>query len=94
VLGGILRDGVASGALQPVKGERLPRALRADLKRIATDPHFLGVPEPVMARGLTAWVQLFGVVSFELFGRLEQVVDDTDAFFDHQMRTMAALVGI
>ena len=34
-----------------------------------------GVPATVMARGLIAWTELFGAVSFELFGRLDNVID-------------------
>jgi len=52
------------------------------------------VPPPVLARGLGAWIQLFGAVSFELFGQLATVVDDPRAFFDHQMRAQARYVGI
>jgi AcrR family transcriptional regulator len=94
VLGGILRDGVATGLLHSQPGERLPRVLRADLKRITADPRFAGVPEPVMARGMIAWIQLFGAVSFEMFGRMHQVVAETDAFFEYQMRTMATQLGL
>jgi AcrR family transcriptional regulator len=94
VLGAILRDGVDAGTLGARPGERLPRALRADLRRLLSDPRFAGVPEPVMARGMTAWLHLFGVLSFELFGQLNRVIEDRDTFFDQQMRAMAALVGL
>jgi hypothetical protein len=85
---------VDAGTLGARPGERLPRALRADLRRLLSDPRFAGVPEPVMARGMTAWLHLFGVLSFELFGQLNRVIEDRDTFFDQQMRAMAALVGL
>jgi AcrR family transcriptional regulator len=94
VLVAILRDGVAAGTLQPHPNERLPRSLRADLKRVLADPRFAGVPEPVLARGLTAWLHLFGVLSFELFGQLNNVIEEHDTFFDHELRAMATLVGL
>jgi AcrR family transcriptional regulator len=44
-----------------------------------------GVPAPLIQRGLMTWAGLFGVVSFELYGQLHQVVGeppaDRDAFF-------------
>jgi AcrR family transcriptional regulator len=94
VLGRILRDGVASGQLAPRPGERLPKGVRADLKRMrGTEP--FDVPEPVLARGLAVWIHLFGAVSFEVFGQLNTVIDeDREAFFELEMRRMAELLGV
>jgi AcrR family transcriptional regulator len=94
VLAAILRDGVASGVLRVVPGERLPRSVRADLHRLAGDPRFAGVPEPIFARGFAAWVQLFGLISFELFGQFNNVITDRDAFFELQVRTAARALGL
>jgi hypothetical protein len=33
-------------------------------------------------------------VSFELFGRLENVIFDRDAWFEHQVTAMARFVGL
>jgi AcrR family transcriptional regulator len=93
VLGGILRDGTASGALSPRPGERLPKPVRADIVRLR-DEAFPGVPESALARGMTGWVQLFGSVSFELFGQYNNVVDHRREFFEYQMRAMAGYIGI
>jgi len=38
-----------------------------------------------IAVGMGVWAQLFGLTSLELFGHLETVVFDRDAFFDHQL---------
>lgn len=52
------------------------------------------VPDALMARGLTAWLALFGAVSMELFGHLHNVVADSPSvrkrFFDQEMRNLAA----
>jgi hypothetical protein len=44
-----------------------------------------GVPAPLVQRALMVWTNLFGVISFELFGQLHNVVAesraDRDAFF-------------
>ena len=52
------------------------------------------VPDAVTARALSAWVTLFGLVSFELFGQLNTVVQHRDDFFAYQMRAQATFVGI
>jgi len=93
VLAEILADGVRSGSVAVRPGERLPKAVRADLRRLRTSA-FPDVPEPLLGRGLIAWTALFGAVSFELFGHYHNVVDDYGAFFEHQMRALATFVGI
>jgi AcrR family transcriptional regulator len=91
-LAAILRDGVERGVL--TAADRLPRAVRADLERIGTFPGFESIPAAVLARGMTAWAQLFGALSFELFGRLTNGVTDFDAYFDHQLKAMAGYLGL
>lgn len=94
VFGAILRDAQAAGMLPDDDGGAiLPPGLRAEVaeaaKLVAPD---LG--EAAMARGLIAWTELFGALSFELFGRLNNVIDHRDEWFDHQARAMAAFAGI
>jgi AcrR family transcriptional regulator len=90
----ILRDGTAGGMVVSTARERLPKAVRADLKRLAADPDFGGIPEPVFARAIGAWAQLFGLISFELFGRLVGAIDDYDAYFDYQVGQLAHQLGL
>jgi AcrR family transcriptional regulator len=88
-----LVDGVAAGAIDVDDRRPIPRAVRADLVALRREAA-PGVPEAVLARGLLVWTQLFGAVSFELFGHLNNVIHDYDAFFDHQVsRAGAFLVG-
>ena len=89
----ILRDGVARGEVD-VPADRLAKAVRNDLQTVAVLAGFHGVPLPLLARGMTAWAQLFGALSFELFGRLTGAVTDYEAYFDHQLRAMAEFMGI
>jgi AcrR family transcriptional regulator len=93
VLGRLLRDGVASGRLAPRPAERLPRQVRADMRQLRGVEPF-DVPEAILARGISAWVHLFGTVSFEVFGQFNTVIEDRDVFFDHQMRQVADQLGI
>jgi AcrR family transcriptional regulator len=96
VLAGILTDGYASGTVTgpgfaPSGAE--PEAVRADLAR-TRDGIAPGLPEELLHAGLTSWLQLFGVVSFELFGQFNNVIDARAEFFDQQMELMADLMGI
>jgi hypothetical protein len=56
------------------------------------------VPAPLVHRALMAWTGLFGLVSFELYGQLHEVVGenpgDRDAFFVECVRRWIHLVGI
>jgi AcrR family transcriptional regulator len=47
------------------------------------------IPPDALAAGVGAWAQLVGLVTFELFGHLNNVIDDRDTFFDHSMRRIA-----
>ncbi|MET7278759.1 TetR/AcrR family transcriptional regulator [Kribbella sp. NPDC005582] len=53
-----------------------------------------GVPRPLLLRMVIAWTQLFGMISFELFGQLVGSMDPADDFFKETSRQMAAYVGI
>jgi len=85
---GALSDAVAEGQVDVEAGPPMARVVRADLAglRRQVAP---GVPDEVLARGLLVWTELFGMISFELFGHLHNVIHDYDAFFDHQMRRAA-----
>ncbi|MEU0559159.1 TetR/AcrR family transcriptional regulator [Dactylosporangium sp. NPDC006015] len=93
VLGTIIQDAAVARRLPPGPPEPVPDAVAEDVRRagavIAPD-----VPDAVTARALSAWVTLFGLVSFEVFGQLNNVVGHRDEFFEHQMRAQAGFVGI
>jgi len=94
VMTAILRDAVERGVVAPLPHERLPAATRADLEGVVATPGFEGVPPALMARGMHAWACLFGLVSFELFGRLTNAVHDYDAWFDYQLRLLTRELGL
>jgi AcrR family transcriptional regulator len=59
----------------------------------AVEP-LVGLPPEVVANGIIAWVELFGFVSFELFGHLVGSVDDGDTFFRVVCERVAGTIGI
>jgi AcrR family transcriptional regulator len=94
VMTAILRDGLERGVLAPAAHERLPAPTRSDLEGIIEVPGFEGVTPAVLARGMGVWAALFGLVSFELFGRLTNAVHDYDAWFDYQLRLLTRDLGL
>ena len=72
---------------------RLGDAVRADLSRARGDiaPE---LPDELMLAGITGWVQLFGMVSFELSGQFNNVIEARAEFFGLQMEVMADLIGL
>ncbi|MEV4509861.1 TetR/AcrR family transcriptional regulator [Dactylosporangium sp. NPDC049525] len=93
VLGTIIQDAAVTRRVRHDPAEVPPAEVVEDVRRagavIAPD-----VPDAVTARALSAWVTLFGMVSFELFGQLNAVVEHRDEFFAYQMRAQARFVGI
>ena len=61
--------------------------------RTLVDLAFPDVPEDVAVRAVAAWTQLFGMISFELFGHFHNVIDDVDPVFDRTLLEMGRLVG-
>ena len=53
-----------------------------------------GVPEPVVVRVLIAWTQLFGMISFELFGQFVGSADPADEFFSYAIEQMIAYIPV
>ncbi|MGP3988303.1 TetR/AcrR family transcriptional regulator [Streptomyces sp. 3N207] len=90
----VLRDAHASGALrEPGRSAAAPDVVLKDTERLVGE---LGVrlPAAVAAEAVAAWSQLFGLVSFELFGQFTNVVAARDAFFDHAVERLADQVGL
>ena len=80
----LLHDGIECDAITNTGGV-VPGTVRKDLIGLNS---FSGVdiPAAVMLRGLAAWTQLFGHVSFELFGQFTNLINDRDSFFEVQMK--------
>ncbi|MEV0676177.1 TetR/AcrR family transcriptional regulator [Actinosynnema sp. NPDC050436] len=57
---------------------------------------FLGldIGDDLLARGFLAFSALFGVISFELHGQYVGSLTDCRAHFDHQLGSLASLLGI
>jgi AcrR family transcriptional regulator len=81
----LLAHGVATGAIADDDRIETSRVVRQDLARLRALAAE-GVPDTILSRGMLVWTQLFGSISYELFGHLHRVITDYDAFFELQIR--------
>ena len=52
------------------------------------------VPPDMLVRAVIAWTQLFGMISFELFGQFVGSFEPADGLFGHAAQQLAAFVGL
>ena len=93
---GIVHDAVVDGRMATdavPEAPRLSRAtkqafatLRIELELDASDARMLAV--------MNAWTQLFGLVSFEVFGQTRGLIDDHEAFTRESATAMAMRIGL
>ncbi|MGW7683368.1 TetR/AcrR family transcriptional regulator [Kribbella sp. NPDC054772] len=90
---GLLQKAQASGRLVVPDDAPAPSGVLAEqthvLVALAPD-----VPPAILLRTMIVWTQLFGMISFELFGQLVGSMDPADEFFASTTRQMAAFVGL
>jgi AcrR family transcriptional regulator len=92
--GQVVSDAYRAGALAPpAHTPPAPESFAADAARLR-DSVLAGVPDDVAARTLAAWAELFGLLSFELFGQFENVVTNRDAFFEHAASGLGRMIGL
>ena len=70
---------------------RVPLAFAAILEDAVASA---SVPADMLVRATIAWTQLFGMISFELFGQFVGSFEPADAFFDHAVAQLAAFIGL
>ena len=90
----LLIDVLKNADLRPLpEGRPLPKTLRQQTRRLASELG-LDLPDLTLTRLLVAWTQLFGMLSFELFGQYVGSADPADAFFAHTLQEMADFLGL
>jgi AcrR family transcriptional regulator len=97
VVAAIVVDGSQSGLLAPartsVKFPPIPAPLSAELESVSVEAG-VGADADLVARVFIAVIEIFGALNFELFGQLNNTIDERHAWFDLQARVMADLVGL
>ncbi|MFI0943435.1 TetR/AcrR family transcriptional regulator [Streptomyces sp. NPDC021020] len=89
----VVRDAHAAGLLGEPVGRPLAGPVAADARRLAAElaPE---LPTAVVAALVAVWAQLFGIVSFELFGQFNRVVEARGPFFEQAAAALGAQVGL
>jgi AcrR family transcriptional regulator len=95
VMGGILTDAEAGiGGVDTQNREEPPPAKLARQVASVAEAIAPGVDDGVLTRALIAWTQLFGMISFELFGQFVGALEPADPFFGYTVERMADYVGL
>jgi AcrR family transcriptional regulator len=101
VLGQLVRDSWAIQSASPAGGTGRASALREHISTVLAAQAAIvagaiapGVPEPLIVRVLIAWTQLFGMISFELFGQFVGSADPADDFFGYAIEQMIAYIPV
>src|ERR1700722_12914757 len=97
IVGAILRDGHKYGVLVPARLPAefppVPGPLGAELDVISAGLA-AEADAGLTARAIIAVVEIFGALNFELFGQLNNAINERSAWFDLQARVMAGLIGL
>ncbi|GAB3856561.1 TetR/AcrR family transcriptional regulator [Nocardioides maradonensis] len=90
----ILSEAHAAGRLHPAPVSRVSRPLAASLAGIRSQlDHDL--PQTALVRAVIAWTDLFGAVSFEVFGQYgPDRLGDPDALFELHLASLAEDLGL
>jgi AcrR family transcriptional regulator len=91
-IGRVIAD-IAAHGRAPASAPTLTRELGVQVETVAAAVA-PGADPAALARGLVAWTQLFGMVSFELFGQFANSLEPADAFFDYAVATSADLMSL
>ncbi len=90
----VVRDAKAAGALRsPRAAVEVPPPVQAELEALTADLDVDLGPD-VAGELVLAWTQLFGLISFELFGHLRGVVEHNEAFYAAVADHLASRVGL
>lgn len=94
VLLSLAESALAAGSLKaPDQGVPPATVLNSDALELTRDSG-RAVPEEVLPWVVTAWAQLFGLISFEVFGHFQRVVDAPDEMFDQAVIALARQTGL
>ncbi len=90
----ILRDAVDLGLAQPRTDAPVAEPLLTNLADLGRRPGFQGGTPHEMVRLSMAWTEVFGALSFEVFGRLQRTGLDHAAWYAHQVEVLIGDLGL
>lgn len=91
---GVVDDACRTGLLAPLPQAVEPNdALRHDAERLLAGTSF-ALPAEMIGPLVVAWTQLFGLVTFELFGQTRNAFEAHDELFAYTTAAMASFLGL
>ncbi|MER6049473.1 TetR/AcrR family transcriptional regulator [Streptomyces sp. BHT-5-2] len=92
---GVVEDAQPAGGTRTAApaGPPLPQEVLDDAEQLRKTLD-VRLPAPVLAVAVAAWAELFGLVSFEVFGQFNRVVEAREAFFEQAVARLARTVGL
>jgi AcrR family transcriptional regulator len=90
---GPLLDGWRAGVVDLPEDPPLSPALTGQLQGVAA-AIAPDLPPVLVGAAIRLWVQLFGMISFELFGHLVGSVDPAEEFFEHEIAAAVGRLGL
>jgi AcrR family transcriptional regulator len=87
-------DGAHARARADLDAADAPSAGLADQAAVLAAELASPVAPDVLVRAVIAWTQLFGMISFELFGQFVGSFEPADALFGYAVAQLAAFVGL
>jgi len=88
----LLRDAV--GGFGPAVAPKPPRGPLARQLADVTAQMAPDLDPALLARGIAAWAQVFGMISFELFGQFVGSLEPAGPFFDYAVEDLAEHLGL
>lgn len=90
----VVADALEAGDLAPLPpAANLSKGLAKDLVGLR-EALEVDLPDELVIRLLAAWSQIFGLVSFELFGQTKNVIHDHAGLLDETTARMSGLLGL
>lgn len=89
----IVADAISEGRLV-ARGVSGPTGPVVDDLEVIAGQIGLAIEPPTMLRSIAGWTQLFGLISFELFGQTKNLVSDDEALFTATVEIMASFIGL
>ncbi|MFJ9612460.1 TetR/AcrR family transcriptional regulator [Streptomyces noursei] len=90
---GVVEDAYPADVSPAPAAPSLPREVLDDAEELRRTLD-VRLPAPVLAEIAAAWAELFGLVSFEVFGQFNRVIEARDAFFARAATRLAQNVGL
>jgi AcrR family transcriptional regulator len=85
----ILNGAMKAGKLKPEHTE-IPQAVAQQITRVNS----YDVPDTLVYIGMTGWTRIHGIIMLELFNHIQNVVGDTEAFYQHQVQSLIQHIGL